>query len=266
MDKKKMLTTLFRVFLVVFGGLLMLESVIAYGARSFNLGVAMPFIIGLPLVILGVFYPAIVGFFGSGAFGRVVKWCFIAAYAGFFVLFSITTAVILINARPPKDAKPDVIIVLGAAIKGTEPTVQLRLRLEKAKECFEDNPDALIIVSGGQAADEECTEARAMKNWLVRNGVPESSVIEEGASTSTEENMLFSQGIIDSLVESGELKRGPSIVFVTNRFHVFRAERLSKRLGLNAEGLASGEYRRFMLNDYMRECAAIAQHFFTGRL
>ncbi|MBR4435107.1 MAG: YdcF family protein [Clostridia bacterium] len=265
-NKKGILTAIFRIALITVGGLLMIESVIAYGARSFNLGIIMPFIIGLPLVVLGALYPIITMFFRSCVFGRIIKWCFIAAYAGFCALFAITTATILINSRAPKSSNYDAIIVLGAGTNGREPTLQLRFRLEKAAECFNSSSDAYIIVSGGMGTDESDTEAAVMKNWLTRNGIPSDRVIEEGESSSTEENMLFSKRIIDALVESGKLGAEPTVVFVTSRFHVFRAERLAKRLGVNAEGIASREYKRFLLNDYMRECAAIVQHFVLGKL
>lgn len=265
-NKKRVLTAIFRIGLITVGGLLMIESVIAYGARSFNLGIIMPFIIGLPLVVLGVLYPVITKFFRSCVFGRIVKWCFIAAYAGFCTLFALTTATILINARAPKNSNYDVIIVLGAGTNGSEPTLQLKFRLEKAAECFSISPDAYIIVSGGMGTDESDTEATVMKNWLTRNGIPDERIIEEDESSSTEENMLFSQRIVDALIESGEIGTEPTVVFVTNRFHIFRAERLAKKLGVNAEGVASREYKRFLLNDYMRECAAIVQHFALGKL
>lgn len=260
-DKKKGLTVLLRIILIILGAALVFEGIAASMARNFNLGILMPIVIGLPLVALGLFYSPIVRFFGASAFGRAVKWGFIAAYALFTVIFSTTTFLILKNAELPKDKRADAVIVLGAAVRGDTPSVQLAFRLERALEYFRENPDIIIVVSGGRGHDEAYPEAEVMKKWLAGRGVPEERIIEEPMATSTEENFTFSSSLIEERLGSE-----CSIAFVTNRFHIFRAERLAQSLGMDAFGIAAREYMPFILNDYMRECAAIVQHFITGRL
>lgn len=260
-EMKKGLVVFLRLFLVVFGGALVLEGIIASQARNFNLGILMPIVIGLPLVILGIFYTPITRFFSASAFGRLVKWCFIGAYALFAAVFALTTFLILKNSAMPKDKRADAVIVLGAAVRGSTPSVQLSLRLRRALEYYNENPDIIMVVSGGKGHDETHPEAEVMKNWLTARGVPEDRIIEELSATSTEENFILSKALIDEA-----LGDGAEIAFVTNRFHVFRSERIASKLGIEAFGIPSGEYKPFLLNDYMRECAAIVQYFFTGRL
>lgn len=260
--KKKVILVLLRIFLVLFGGALVFEGFAASQARNFNLGILMPIVIGAPLMVLGLFYNPISRFCSASAFGKIVKLGFIAAYALFTAVFTLTTVLILKNAEMPKDTKADAVIVLGAAVRGSTPSVQLAYRLERALEYFRENPDSIIVVSGGKGHDESQTEAEVMKAWLVSRGVPEEAIIEEDRATSTEENFIFSKALIDERLGDGE----KTLAFVTNRFHVFRSERLAANLGLEAFGIAAREYKPFILNDYMRECAAIVQHFLTGRL
>ena len=251
-----------RIFLILFGGALVFEGFAASQARNINLGILMPIVIGIPLIILGLFYNPISRFFAASTFGRIIKWSFITAYALFTAVFTLTTVLILKNSEMPKDMKADAVIVLGAAVRGNTPSVQLAYRLRRALEYYDDNPDSIIVVSGGKGPDEAYSEADVMKTWLVNHSVPVEAIIVENRATSTEENFTFSKALIDERLGDGE----KTLAFVTNRFHVFRSERLAANLGLEAFGIAAREYKPFILNDYMRECAAIVQHFFTGRL
>lgn len=260
--KKKGFAIVLRIFLIIFGAALVFEGIIASTMRNFNLGILMPIVIGAPLVLLGIFYTPITRFFEASTFGKIIKWGFIAAYALFALLFSFTTVLILKNSAMPKDTKADAVIVLGAAVRGSTPSVQLAFRLERALEYHRENPDAVIVVSGGQGHDEAYPEAEVMKKWLVARGIPEERIIEELQATSTEENFLFSKALIDKALGGTEHE----IAFVTNRFHVFRSERIAKKLGIDAFGIAASEFKPTLLNDYLRECAAIVQYFLSGKL
>jgi len=260
--KKKGFAIVLRIFLIILGSALVLEGLAASTLQRLNLGVLMPIIIGAPLVLLGIFYAPISRFCAASAFGKFLKWGFIAAYALFTLLFATTTALILKNSALPKDKKADAVIVLGAAVRGGVPTVQLAFRLERALEYYRENPDILLVVSGGQGHDEAYPEAEVMKKWLVSHGIPEESIIEEAQATSTEENFLFSKALIDKALGGTEHE----IAFVTNRFHVFRSERIAKKLGIDAFGIAAKEFKPIILNDFMRECAAIVQYFLSGKL
>ena len=253
-------TAVLRFILILAGGGLMLESVLVYMLGSMHLGVVMPFVIGLPLITVGVFWRPLGKLLEKSKFCRFLKWCMIAVYVGFFLLFGVTTSLILINSAEPADSKPDKVIVLGAGIRGNVPTATLSYRLEKALEVYENDNSVTLIVSGGMGSDEAYTEAEVMRNWLVRRGVPEESIITEDRSESTEENFLFSRELIEKLPGEHE------IAFITNRFHVFRAERIAAKLGLETYGIPTRDYKPFILNDYMRECAALVQYFLTGRI
>lgn len=108
---------------------------------------------------------------------------------------------------------------------------------------------------------EDCTEALVMKNYLISKGIPASKIIEEDASHSTEENFRNSYEIIADLL-GDEAK----IAFVTTQFHVFRAERIANKLGIDTWGIPAKDMPILVLNNYLRECAAIVNHFFRGKI
>lgn len=143
------------------------------------------------------------------------------------------------------------------AYAGDLPSVVLRNRLDRALDCYEQNPDLLIIVSGGMGEGESSTEASVMKKWLVAAGVPADSIIEEGKSQSTEENFIFSFDIINRLFDGSgaAAESNPRVAFVTTRFHVFRASRIAKKLGYDVNGVSAKDFSLLIVNNYLRECA-----------
>ena len=239
----------------------MAESIIASMLTKMNLGVIMPFIIGLPLLLTGAFYKILHKWWKSHISGKIFKWCFITVYGLFTLLFAFTTTIILVNAKEPQNIKADAVIVLGAGIRGDVPSVTLKNRLDRAVEYHNEFPDAIIIVSGGQGEDEICTEASVMKNYLIAGGVPENLIIEEDNSRSTRDNFRFSHKIILE-----KLGNDAETAFITTKFHVFRAERIAKMQGMDTFGIPADGYKMLVLNDYLRECAAIVHHFFTGEI
>ena len=154
----------------------------------------------------------------------------------------------------------DAVVVLGAGIRGEGVTRLLAYRLLKAIEFSENNPDAYVVVSGGQGPDEAISEALAMERYLIRRGVPPERIIKEDASTSTYENFLYSKEILDDFLE------GPyEVAVITNDFHIFRAVRVAGKLGMTATHFhAQTDWVSVPLN-YTRECLAIIKFLIIGK-
>ena len=124
----------------------------------------------------------------------------------------------------------DAVIVLGTTVNGDQPSKDLKNRLDAAIEYHEQNPDAYIIVTGGQGTEENDTEASVMATYLVNARLPEEKVIKEDRATSTVENFEYSAMILDKL----HLSHGDAqIAYITNDFHIFRAGILAKNAGLD---------------------------------
>lgn len=108
------------------------------------------------------------------------------------------------------------IVVLGAGLfdDGTMRPMLID-RLQAALHLARQYPRSPIITSGG-APKAGVTEARAMREWLVANGVDPGRITEEGASWSTVENALNSARILADRGATG-------VVVVSSANHVERA-------------------------------------------
>ncbi|MFF0815147.1 YdcF family protein [Rhodococcus sp. NPDC003318] len=108
------------------------------------------------------------------------------------------------------------IVVLGAGLypDGTMQPV-LVSRLQAALQVARRYPLSPIIVSGGVPRNG-VTEARAMREWLVANGIPFFRITEENTSRSTVENAVNTNGILAARSAAGA-------VVVTSPDHLQRA-------------------------------------------
>ena len=129
------------------------------------------------------------------------------------------------------------VIVLGAGLKGERILLSLQKRLDKCVEYLKHNPNATIIVSGGQGIGETITEALAMERYLISRGINKAQIVKEDESTDTYENFEFSKRIIDSL--SKEVTVTPTIVCITNDYHSYRASRIAARQGFEVSSYSA---------------------------
>ena len=127
------------------------------------------------------------------------------------------------NSVPP--GEPVTVVVLGSKVNGTEPSADLQARINAAYAFLVQNPTCKVIASGGKGAGESISEAEAIRRGLVRLGIDESRVLLEDQSTSTLENIAFSQKIIR------EHKLPAKLAIVTDEYHQFRAGRVAKGYG-----------------------------------
>ncbi|MBE5785187.1 MAG: YdcF family protein [Clostridiales bacterium] len=237
------------------------DTILVSAYSNINFGTLMPMILGMPLLLIGLFYGKITAFFASSSLGMWLRWLLITAYAVFFVLFLFCAALMYRegHAVPPADA--DAVIVLGCGIRGDRVSLTLAKRLDSAIAYAQENPSALIVVSGGMGAGEYISEAEAMRRYLTEKGVAEERILMEDRSASTYENFIFSKKLLDE-----RLSEDASLIFVTTRFHVFRSERIARSLGIHAEGIGADGVGWLTPNDYLRETAAIVYYFLAGRI
>lgn len=148
------------------------------------------------------------------------------------IIALILTAVVLIlwmgsrvaggmRARPV--VKLDYVIVLGARVRGDQPTRALRKRLDRAMEYAADNLNTVLILSGGQGPDEGISEAQCMYNYMEEKGMDTSRLRMEDQSTSTRENLQFSAVLLN--------RKKDRIGIVSNNFHIYRAMVLAEQEG-----------------------------------
>ncbi len=166
----------------------------------------------------------------------------------FVITFTIFCVTVAKNRELESDKDYDVIVVLGAGLKDGQYISQtLAYRLDKAIELYELK-NVPIVVSGGQGPDELVSEASAMKDYLVSQGIDESEIYMEDKSTSTEENFEFSKIVLDAI-----LTEDYEIVFTSSDFHIARAEKFMKESGLIGYGVGSESVVTMIPSNYLRE-------------
>lgn len=148
------------------------------------------------------------------------------------VLVPLILAEVVVLNKGGNDLKAlpaDAVIVLGAGVNGTEPSLSLETRLEAALEYLTDQPDIPAVLTGGTGYGEEISEAQCMYNWLTERGVsPERLILEEQAE-NTAENFAFSREL---LAQAGVDVTEATVAVVTNDFHIARSELIASRAGI----------------------------------
>lgn len=153
----------------------------------------------------------------------------------------------------------DYLIVLGAQVHETGPSVILKYRLDAASDYLQANPETMCIVSGGQGPNEPVPEARIMAEYLEGQGIDPRRIIQEDQSFTTYQNIRNSMQFFDA-----ETAR---VGVVTNNFHVFRGVHIARKQGIaHVCGIASGSNVRYLPNNLLRESFGITKDFLRGNL
>lgn len=182
-----------------------------------------------------------------------------AVIIGACVILAFIISIFMVKASddPPPDENTT-LVVLGCKVKDGRPSLMLKRRLDCAYEYLSEHDNVNVIVSGGQGSDEVMSEAKCMKEYLTGKGIAPERIFMEDKSTSTEENLKFSQEIIsrENLPEK--------ITLVTDAFHQCRAEMLAKNIGIVPYNL-SGYTSWYIVPVYwVREWFGIAYYAVFG--
>ena len=155
------------------------------------------------------------------------------------------------------DGTNEYAIVLGAKVKKDGPSLSLRYRLESALAYANEFPHVRLILSGGQGADEPMSEAIAMKNYLIENGISEDRLILEEDSTSTFQNLQNSKKLLPPDVTQ--------ITIITSDFHVARARLIAERLGFQTDAIGAKTPKVVEAKSNARERLALLKTYFFDR-
>lgn len=125
------------------------------------------------------------------------------------------------------DAKPvDCIIVLGAGVVGSTPSIALANRLDKAYEVYEAGYADRILVSGDHG-QKSYDEVNVMRNYLVGLGVPKENIFMDHAGFST----------YDSMYRARDVFKVNTAIVVTQKLHLRRALYIADKLGIDCQGV-----------------------------
>lgn len=209
----------------------------------------------LSILCMGVHY----GKNRPGFFPEWLKYAIAAMILVCVILFCILCFGVLRGMTWKGSKDLDYVVVLGAQVKGDVPSRALTKRLVKAYEYAEENPDTILILSGGQGSGETITEAKCMKDWLLNKGVSEDRMVLEEKSTNTKENLLYS----DQITSCAGKRTG----IISNNFHIYRAVRLAQKLGYaKAEGIAAASDPVMQIHYLVREVFALLKETLKGNI
>lgn len=186
---------------------------------------------------------------------RVVVICLCA---GIVLFVSLEICLLSYGTRDDSAAPADAVIVLGAGVNGTTPSLALQTRLDAVSGYLERYPETPVVLSGGKGSGEDITEAQAMQTAL-QTRFPDKTFLLEDKATSTAENFRYSKALLSA---EGIDTESASILIVTNDFHMARACLIARRQGVRVLTLAAPlPYGWLTVNYYVREAFALVKTF-----
>lgn len=136
------------------------------------------------------------------------------------------TAALVIDGVTDEPGTSDVAVVLGNRVEPDgRPSPRLLARLDRALELYREGQAEALIVSGGTGR-EGFDEARVMRDYLVKRGVPASAVTMDSVGVDTRATAVNAAAIMRA-------KGWRSATVVSQYFHVPRS-----KLALSQEGVA----------------------------
>lgn len=155
----------------------------------------------------------------------------------------------------------DYLVVLGAGVRGTEPSHILQNRIDAAVSYLTEHPDVICVVSGGKGSGEDISEAQCMFDHITAAGIAPDRVWMEDQSTSTRENLIFTL----SLIEEKTGTRPEKLAVLSNEFHLYRAGLLAEQCGISIAGVpARTDYWSLRINYTLREIVAVWYYKLLG--
>ena len=122
--------------------------------------------------------------------------------------------------------KSDAILILGCEVKPDgNLSLMLKDRMDKGAELYKAGVAPKIIVSGDHTR-ENYDEVNAMKNYLIKNGVPSSDIFMDHAGVATYDSMYRAKNIFGL----------ESCCVVTQEYHLYRAIYIGTKMGIETTG------------------------------
>lgn len=238
------MTLTLKIIFAVIGSVIFFNGVGLTFTSNANIGILMTIFLGAVIIVTALF------------FEKMLPWLKVLLVSGIGIAVICCSFLIIYGKTDNVTYKEDAVIVLGAAVHGKTPSLTLKRRLDTAVKYYNQNPEVIIVVSGGKGPQEDITEAEAMKQYLIKKGVVQDNIIKEESATSTYENFLFSKMILDKRFESEY-----SVVFITNEYHILRAGACAKQTGIdNVTHAHSNTNLSYIIAGSLRECLAVVKY------
>lgn len=157
---------------------------------------------------------------------------------------------------PAPDGTFDAIVVPGCKVwEGGQASGALDRRVRLAVRLFHEGRAPLFVTTGG-LGEHPPTEARCAALLAVSLGVPEHVIVEEGQSTSTEENARFAASLVNA----------PRVLVVSDAYHAWRCQRVFARHFDEVRAVGAPVRGRGAWRQALREAVVCAVYAVRSRL
>jgi len=175
-----------------------------------------------------------------------------------FLFFFVSALMIVVDGLRDDIGQSDAIVILGNKVDldGT-PSKRLQARLDGGYEIYKNGVAPLVIVTGG-FGKEGYDEAVVMKEYLVKKGVPEESIIVDSEGVNTTASAKNSRNIFR---ESGS----DSVIVVSSYYHISRTRLAFKRAGFTSVFSSHGILRFEMRDLYSIPREVIGFYYYLIR-
>ena len=160
----------------------------------------------------------------------------------------------IVEAEKLEADDADYVIVLGAGyINDYTPSNILADRITQGAEVYEQLYPVKLMMSGDSENREEHDEANVMKNYALSLGVDSEDIVEDPYGINT----------YDSIWRAKYVYGAQKIVICTQKFHLYRAVYIARKLGMEAYGVdcLEREYHGAKLLYELRELIARTKEF-----
>ncbi len=170
----------------------------------------------------------------------------------FYVAFSVSDKIVEISDLP--NQKFDAILVLGASVRGDEPSPMLENRIKKGVELYYAGYANKIIMSGDNST-LYYDEVNVMKDYAIEEGVPSEDIFMDHAGLST----------YDSIYRAKEIFGVESVLIVSQEYHLYRAVYIAEDFDMSAYGVysAGDDYSGQLSRDFREVFARNKDFVFT---
>ena len=179
------------------------------------------------------------------------------------LVFFVLLGIVLAGGHDDVEGDPGAMIVLGCQVKPWGPSILLQDRIDEAAAYLLDHPEVTVVASGGQGPDEPMSEAQAIRDALVDQGVAAERILLEEESHNTVQNLRYSL----ALLEEAGIGTEDGVLVVSNDFHLARVRLLAQRCGLGQVSTLAAPTSHWpsRLKMYVREPLALVKSFLLDR-
>ncbi len=231
-----------------------------FTGRIRNVGVWVSCIVGVLGMLTAICGAPIARYvWSSGKVGQSIICVSGILLVALVLLFFGVSVLIFTRANRKCNQEAITVLVPGARLYEDRPSRMLSDRLRTAAVYLKAHPALPCVVSGGQGADEPCTEASMMRDVLIEMGIDEKRIYMEDTSTNTFENMQFTREVIDTY------QLPTAVAIATQEFHQYRCGVYAKRANLTPVcALSCKTPLHLFLCYWVREFAGVCRMWLLG--